>query len=58
VFVGVEPQRVQALTLSLTADFLQTLPRGLAPQRRQLGGVTAYVLSRQQAVNWQSVLRN
>lgn len=57
-FVGVEPQRVQALTLSLTADFLQTLPRGLAPQRRQLGGVTAYVLSRQQAVSWQSVLRN
>jgi predicted dienelactone hydrolase len=57
-FVGVEPQRVQALTLSLTADFLQTLPRGLAPQRRQLGGVTAYVLSRQQALNWQSVLRN
>jgi predicted dienelactone hydrolase len=57
-FVGVEPQRVQALTLSLTADFLQTLPRGLAPQRRQLGGVTAYVLSRQQAESWQNVLKN
>jgi predicted dienelactone hydrolase len=57
-FVGVEPQRVQALTLSLTADFLDALPRGLPPQRRQLGGVTAYVLSEQQAERWQSDLRN
>ena len=55
-FVGVEPQRVQALTLSLTADFLGSLPRGVAPQRRQLGAVTAYVLNRRQAETWREAL--
>ena len=55
-FVGVEPQRVQSLTLSLTAEFLDSLPRGVAPQRRQLGGVTAYVLNRRQAETWRDVL--
>ena len=54
-FVGVEPQRVQALTLSLAADFLDALPRGLQPQRRQLGGVTAYVLNRPLAERWQEL---
>ncbi len=55
-FVGVEPQRVQALTLSLAADFLKALPRGLQPQRRQLGGVNAYVLNRPLAQRWQESL--
>jgi predicted dienelactone hydrolase len=57
-FVGVEPQRVQALTLGLTTDFLEALPKGIAPQRRQLGGVTAYVLNRRQAESWNNALRN
>jgi predicted dienelactone hydrolase len=57
-FVGVEPQRVQALTLGLTADFLSTLPKGIAPQRRQLGGVTAYVLNHRQAQSWSDALKN
>ena len=55
-FVGVEPQRVQALTLSLAAEFLNALPRGLPPQRRQLGGVTAYLLNRPLAERWQDSL--
>jgi len=55
-FVGVEPQRVQALTLGLTADFLGSLPRDVAPQRRQLGGVTAYVLNHLQAETWRDAL--
>jgi predicted dienelactone hydrolase len=57
-FVGVEPLRVQALTLGLTADFLGTLPKGIPPQRRQLGGVTAYMLNRRQAETWSNALRN
>jgi predicted dienelactone hydrolase len=57
-FVGVEPQRVQALTLGLTADFLSTLPKGISPQRRQLGGVTAYVLNHRQAQSWSDALKN
>lgn len=57
-FVGVEPLRVQALTLGLTADFLGALPKGVPPQRRQLGGVTAYVLNRRQAETWSNALRN
>ena len=50
--VGVEPRRVQALTLGLCADFLERLASGLPPQRRQLGGVTAYVLNRPLAEQW------
>jgi pimeloyl-ACP methyl ester carboxylesterase len=57
-FVGVEPLRVQTLTLGLTADFLDALPKGVPPQRRQLGGVTAYVLNRRQAETWSNALRN
>jgi hypothetical protein len=49
---------VQALTLGLTADFLSTLPKGIAPQRRQLAGVTAYVLNRRQAESWSDALKN
>lgn len=56
-FVGVDPQRVQSLTLSLAAEFLGTLPRGLQPQRRQLGDVTAYVLNRPLADRWKESLR-
>jgi len=56
--VGVDPNRVQGLILSLTSEFLLGLvqpggPRELPPQRRRLGGVTAYVLDRSQARQWQ-----
>jgi len=56
--VGVDPARVQGLILSLTSEFLLGLvqpggPRELPPQRRRLGGVTAYVLDRSQARQWQ-----
>ena len=50
--VGVDPERVQALTLRLSADFLAALPKELGPQRRQLGGVNAYVLDRRFAQRW------
>jgi predicted dienelactone hydrolase len=54
--VGVDPGRVQALILSLSSDFLQGLRgpglAGVAPQRRRLGGVTAYVLDRARAQQW------
>ena len=50
--VGVEPQRVQALTLDLSAGFLERLASGLPPQRRVLGGVTAYVLDPALAQRW------
>ena len=57
-FVGVEPLRVQALSLGLSSDFLEALPRGLPPQQRQLGGVTAHVLNRSLAETWQRSLKN
>ena len=57
-FVGVEPLRVQALSLGLSSDFLQALPRGLPPQQRQIGGVSAYVLNHAMAQTWQGGLRN
>ncbi len=52
--VGREPQRVQALLLSLTSEFLQGLPQGrpIPVQRRRLEGVTAYVLDRDAARRW------
>ncbi|WP_424164785.1 alpha/beta hydrolase [Vulcanococcus sp.] len=55
--VGVDPARVQALILSLTSEFLQglALPEGsreLPPQRRRLGGVSAYVLDQSLARQW------
>ena len=57
-FVGLEPQRVQALSLDLASDFLEALPRGLPPQQRQLGEVSAYVLNRPLAEGWQQTLKN
>jgi hypothetical protein len=55
--VGVEPQRVQALTLDLSAGFLERLASGLPPQRRVLGGVTAYVLDPALAQRWWDSLK-
>lgn len=56
--VGLEPERVQALLLSLSHEFLQGLPQGraLPVQRRQLAGVTAYVLDRSAARRWLDVV--
>jgi predicted dienelactone hydrolase len=52
--VGLQPERVQALLLSLSSEFLQGLPQGrpIPVQRRQLDGVTAYVLDRGAARRW------
>ena len=54
--VGVDPGRMQALILSLSSDFLQGVSRpglgGVLPQRRRLGGVTAYVVDRPRAQAW------
>ena len=58
--VGVDPDRMQAMILSLTNEFLQSLEPTAAgavpPQRRRLGGVTAYVLDRPHTVAWLSTL--
>ena len=56
--MGVEPLRVQSLSLGLRSDFMAALPRGLPPQQRQLGGVTANVLNRSLAETWQRSLKN
>ena len=50
--VGVDPQRVQALTLDLSAAFLERLASGLPPQRRVLDGVSATVLDAAWAQRW------
>ena len=54
--VGVDPARIQALILSLSSDFLQRVSHpglgGMLPQRRQLAGITAYVLDRSHALQW------
>ena len=57
--VGVDPERVQALMLSFSSEFLQGLkqPRSIPPQQRQLGGVKAYVLDAQAAREWRASLR-
>jgi predicted dienelactone hydrolase len=57
--VGTEPVRVQALMLSLSSEFLQGLQQswGMPVQRRQLGGVWAYVLDGRAAEAWRSSLR-
>ena len=59
--VGVDPGRMQALILSLSSDFLQGVSRpglgGVAPQRRQLAGVNAYVLDRGRAEEWRQQIR-
>ena len=58
--VGLAPERVQGMELSLTSEFLLGLetPMVLPPQRRKLGGVNAYVLDRATAERWRSALRN
>ena len=59
--VGVDPSRMQALILSLSSDFLQGVSRpglgGMPPQRRRLGGVTAYVLDRSRSQEWREQIR-
>jgi predicted dienelactone hydrolase len=57
-FVGVEPLRVQSITLTLTSEFLAAGATGIKPQRRQFGGVTAYVLNRHHAKAWQRSFKN
>jgi len=58
-WVGVDPTRVQNLILSLSSEFLWGLEqagvkRDLPPQRRDLGGVSAYVLDHDLAKLWES----
>jgi len=58
-WVGVDPTRVQNLILSLSSEFLWGLDQGgvkrdLPPQRRDLGGVSAYVLDHDLAKLWES----
>jgi predicted dienelactone hydrolase len=68
--VGADPQRVQALLLDLTSEFLASLPPAsaardrpaaaasnpLARQRRRQDGITAYVLDPEIAHRWRSGL--
>ena len=59
--VGVDPARIQALILSLSSDFLQRVSHpglgGMPAQRRQLAGITAYVLDRSRALEWREQTR-
>lgn len=55
--VGVDPQRVQALTLALSTAFLERLASGLPPQRMRLQGVEASVLDAVWAQRWWDSLR-
>ena len=55
--VGVDPQRVQALTLDLSTAFLDRLASGLPPQRMRLEGVEATVLDAAWAQRWWDSLR-
>jgi predicted dienelactone hydrolase len=55
--VGVDPQRVQALTLDLSTAFLDRLASGLPPQRMRLEGVEATVLDSAWAQRWWESLR-
>ncbi len=57
--VGVDPLKVQALLLLLTAEFLQSLdqPLLLSPQTREHNGVQAHVLDPPLARRWQRQLR-
>ncbi|MEB3322158.1 MAG: alpha/beta hydrolase [Synechococcaceae cyanobacterium] len=56
--VGVNPETVQALLLTLTTDFLETLgePRRLAPQKRTHRQAAAYVLDGPAARRWKAGL--
>ena len=57
--VGVDPRKVQALLLQLTAEFLQSLeqPLLLSPQIRVLDGVRAHVLDGPLARRWSGRIR-
>ncbi|MFM1812707.1 MAG: hypothetical protein RLZZ336_1645 [Cyanobacteriota bacterium] len=57
--VGVDPRKVQALLLQLTAEFLQSLeqPLLLSPQIRELDGVRAHVLDGPLARRWSGRIR-
>ena len=57
--VGVDPRKVQALLLQLTAEFLLSLQRPLllSPQLREVDGVRAHVLNPWQARRWQRMLK-
>lgn len=56
--VGEEPERVQALLLQLTLEFLESgrQPALLSAQRRDHAGVSAYVLDAAAARRWQRTL--
>lgn len=57
--VGVDPRKVQALLLQLTAEFLQSLeqPLLLSPQIRELDGVRAHVLDGRLSRRWRDRIR-
>jgi predicted dienelactone hydrolase len=55
--VGVDPQRVQALTLDLSSAFLERLASGVPPQRMRSQGVEATVLDAAWAQRWWDSLR-
>jgi len=56
--VGVDPQRVQAVLLGLTEQFLRSIQPAQAPslqaQRRRQGGITAYLLDPSMARRWRA----
>jgi predicted dienelactone hydrolase len=56
--VGEDPERVQSLLLQLSLEFLESgrHPALLSAQRRQHGGVTAYVLDVAAARRWKATL--
>jgi predicted dienelactone hydrolase len=56
--VGEDPERVQALLLQLTLEFLESSrhPALLSAQRREHGGVSAYVLDAAAARRWKGTL--
>jgi hypothetical protein len=56
--VGVSPENVQQMLLSVTGTFLEGLdrPLPLAPQRLQEGGVVVHVLDPRMARSWQAGL--
>jgi predicted dienelactone hydrolase len=56
--VGEDPERVQSLLLQLSLEFLESgrHPALLSAQRRQHGGVTAYVLDAAAARRWKATL--
>ncbi len=58
--VGLEPLKVQALLLGVTADFLNSLETGvpLTPELRRQDGVRAYVLDRSTARRWRGELED